>query len=228
MKARHPRPRTRFELAQDGFELVGVKTELAVEMPCTNVFVRMALDSGSEAQHQAGWSLACGHQHSQTIEIMLVVGNDHHVVAIGQQQLFVGFVVAVQNDPLSRHSAIQRRQQLTGRNGIKTKTFRSRNGTHGQGTVGLGGINGKRRGWVVTLKGCAIGAAGSTDPRFIQDIERCAIALGEIAEATTTHFEATLLIQRRSDRSQVAIRTQRVTAGLEKLGHGAEAARRPM
>ena len=102
------------QAAQHGFHLVGIEAELAVQVTGADVFVRVALDAWGEAQHQASRFGSSGHQFGEAIEIVLVVHNDRHLVGVREQQLLVGFVVAVQHHPLSGHPTAQCGQQFTG------------------------------------------------------------------------------------------------------------------
>ena len=74
----------------------------------------------------------------------------------------------------------------------------------------------------MTFKGGAIRATRGPNPLFIKHIQRRSIPLSQVAEATATHRHAALVINPGSHRGQVAIWTERITAGLERLGHGAQ------
>ena len=102
------------QAAEHGFHLVGIEAELAVQVAGADVFVCVAFDAGGEAQHQASRFGSSGHQFGEAIEIVLVVHNDRHLVGVGEQQLLVGFVVAVQHHAIPGHPPAQRRQQFTG------------------------------------------------------------------------------------------------------------------
>ena len=123
MKAFNPRPGGVLKFAQHRLQLIGIKPELAVEMTGADVLVGMAFDAWREAKHQANRLPTIRNDGFQTIEVMLVIRHHHHVVAVGQGQLLDRLVVAVEHDPLCGHAAVERRHQLSGRNGIQPKSF---------------------------------------------------------------------------------------------------------
>ena len=111
------------QMAQDGLQLVGIEAELAVQMAGADVLVGVALDARGEAHHQPHRGLPTRSDAAEDLHVMPVV--DHHgdLVGQGQFELLLGFVVAVQHDPLRRHTPLEGGHQLSGGNGIEPQTF---------------------------------------------------------------------------------------------------------
>ena len=124
MQAFNPRPGTSLKLAEHGLELIRIKAEFAVEVAGADVLVGMALNARGEAKHEAYRPPSFRNNRLQAIQVVLVVRNHHHVVAIGQLKLFDRLVIAMQHHPFSRHAAVERRHQFTRRDGIKPQTLR--------------------------------------------------------------------------------------------------------
>ena len=114
MQALHPGPAATSQMRQHLLQLIGIKAELAIEMPGADVLVRVALNARGEAQHQRHRFGAALGQLLQQGDVVPVVHHHRHTVLHSQGQFLAGFVVAMQHDPLGRHAAFQCRQQLPG------------------------------------------------------------------------------------------------------------------
>ena len=120
------------------------------------------------------------------------------------------------------HAAGNGGEQFSSRDRIQPQPLTGHQGRHGQAAVGLGGVKHKRFAGVVARQGMAIGLATGPQGGFIQHIEGCAIVGRQISQATTTHPQLTLRINRSAQGRQVAVGT----LGINILFVGAEAWRR--
>ena len=114
MQTLNPGPTATSQMGQHLLQLIGIKAELAVEMPGADVFVRVALNARGEAQHQRHRFVAALGQLLQQGDVVPVIDHHRHTVLHSQGQFLAGFVVAMQHDSLRRHAALECRQQLTG------------------------------------------------------------------------------------------------------------------
>ena len=121
----------------------------------------------------------------------------------------------MKNDAFTRHPALKRGQQFTGRDGIEAQTLRRHQTAHGQGAVGLRGIDRQRRPRVMRLQGLLVGTARRPQAFLVQHIQRSAVALGQLAEAASANHQTVLIIQLGRHRSQVAVRTGRIAVRFE-------------
>ena len=82
-------------------------------MSGTDVLVGMAFDPRREPQHQANWCSALRHELSQAIQIVLVISDHHHAMAVGEGELLNRFVVPMQHHAFGWHASIERCEQLS-------------------------------------------------------------------------------------------------------------------
>ena len=135
-------PGTGRQVLQHRFELVGIKTKLAVEVAGADVLMGVALNTRRKPQHQLHGSLQVRGQGSQQLKIAPVVSHHRDALLSGEGQLFAALVVAVQHDALRRHAPLQGGEQLASRNRIKPQAFGCHQGSYGQGAIRLGGVDG--------------------------------------------------------------------------------------
>ena len=131
----HLGPAALLEVLKHRLKLIGVETELAVEVTGADVLVRMALDPRREPQHQAhGMGRR---QAGQLLDVEPVVGHHRHPKLHRQAQLLETLVIAVEDDPLRLHPTLHGGEQLTGRHRIKPQALRSHHSRDRQAAVGL-------------------------------------------------------------------------------------------
>ena len=104
VQAGEPAPAATHQLLQHLLQLVGIETELAVEVAGADVLVGMALDAGGETQHQPHRLVEAGAQLAEQFNVAPVVEHNGDAMAGRQGQLLGAFVVAVQHDPLRCHA----------------------------------------------------------------------------------------------------------------------------
>ena len=134
----------------------------------------------------------------------------------GELELLLRFVVAVEHDPLRRHSPLEGGQQLSSGNGIEPEPFGGHQGGEGQGTVGLGGVERQGRAGIKSLQGLSVGPAGGPEGGLVEHVERGSVGAGQVIEPAAAHHQAALLVQRCGDRRKVAIRAGAIHAGFER------------
>ena len=84
----------------------------------------------------------------------------------------------------------------------------------------------------MTLQRIAVGAAGGPQGLLIQHVQRSAVPLGQLAEATAPDHKAILIVKSCADWRQVAVGADGIPAGLERplardgLGQDGPAVRR--
>ena len=112
MKPIEPGPAAAGQMAQHRLQLIRVEAELAVEMAGANVVVGVALDAWGEAHQQPHRRAPARSDSAEDLHVLPVV--EHHGDAVGQGQLklLLGFVVAVQHDPLRGHPPLQSGEQF--------------------------------------------------------------------------------------------------------------------
>ena len=104
--------------ADDCAGLLGIEAELRLRVGRPDRLVRLRLDARSQPDEQPFDA-----RFNRALDLARRVDDDDRACACGRPELFVGFVVAVEDDSVGRDAPVEREPQLAERRDVGAETF---------------------------------------------------------------------------------------------------------